>query len=142
MEHKKWVILCFIGGVLMLLSSVVGSVGFIDTVLTWAAGVFGLEMTKTFSILMTILAYIAAGGGISVIVGSLIAGYGPDRIGRIVIGIGIGTGLIGLIIILITNLMTGVSISDLPNIFLSAFNGTYGLVGVLISIFSRMRLKD
>ena len=142
MEHKKWVILCFIGGVLMLVSSVVGSVGFIGIVLSWAAGVFGLEMTKTFSILMTILAYIAAGGGISVIVGSLIAGYGPDRIGRIVIGIGIGTGLIGLIIILITNLIAGVSISDLPNIFLSAFNGTYGLAGVLISIISRMRLKD
>jgi len=29
MEHKKWVILCFVGGVLMVLSSVVGSVGFI-----------------------------------------------------------------------------------------------------------------
>ena len=142
MEHKKWVILCFIGGVLMLVSSVVGSVGFIGIVLSWAAGVFGLEMTKTFSILMTILAYIAAGGGISVIVGSLIAGYGPDRIGRIVIGIGIGTGLIGLIIILITNLIAGVSLNDLPNIFLSAFNGTYGLAGVLISIISRMRLKD
>lgn len=142
MERKKWVILCFIGGVLMVLSSVVGSVGFIDTVLSWAAGVFGLEMTKTFSILMTILAYIAAGGGISVIVGALIVGYGPDRIGRIVIGIGIGTSLIGLIIILITNLIAGVSISDLPNILASAFNGTYGLAGVVISIFSRMRLKD
>lgn len=142
MEHKKWVILCFIGGVLMVLSSVVGSVGFIGTVLSWAAGVFGLEMTKTFSILMTILAYIATGGGISVIVGALIAAFGPDRIGRIVIGIGIGTGLIGLIIILITNLIAGVSISDLPNIFSSAFNGTYGLAGVVISIFSRMRLKD
>jgi hypothetical protein len=126
----------------MLLSSVVGSVGFIGTVLSWAAGVFGLEMTETFSILRTILGYIAAGGGFSVIVGALIAAFGPDRIGRIVIGIGIGTGLIGLIIILITNLIAGVSISDLPNIFLSAFNGTYGLAGVLISIFSRMRLKD
>jgi len=142
MEHKKWIILCFIGGVLMFVSSVVGSVGFIGIVLSWAAGVFGLEMTTTFSILMTILAYIAAGGGISVIVGALIAGYGPDRIGRIVIGIGIGTGLIGLIIILITNLIAGMSISDLPNIFSSAFNGTYGLAGVIISIFSRMRLKD
>ncbi len=141
MEHKKWVILCFIGGVLMVLSSVVGSVGFIGTVLSLAAGVLGPDMTQFFSILLTILGYIAAGGGISVIIGALIAAFGPDRIGRIVIGIGIGTGLIGLIIILITNLIAGVSISDLPNIFLSAFNGTYGLAGVLISIFSRMRLK-
>jgi len=142
MEHKKWILLCFIGGVLMLISSVVGSVGFIGTVLDWVAVQFGVETTTTFSILMTILAYIAAGGGISVIVGSLIAGYGPDRIGRIVIGIGIGSSLFGLIIILITNLIAGVAISDLPNIFSSAFNGSYGLAGVLISIFSRMRLKD
>ena len=142
MEHKKWILLCFIGGVLMLISSVVGSVGFIGTVLDWVAVQFGVETTTTFSILMTILAYIAAGGGISVIVGSLIAGYGPDRIGRIVIGIGIGSSLFGLIIILITNLIAGVAISDLPNIFSSVFNGSYGLAGVLISIFSRMRLKD
>ena len=119
-----------------------GSVGFIGTVLTLAARALGPDMTQYFSILLTILRYIAAGGGISVIVGSLIAAYGPDRIGRIVIGIGIGTGLISLIIILITNLIAGMSISELPNIFLSAFNGTYGLAGVLISIFSRMRLKD
>ncbi len=142
MEHKKWIILCFIGGVLMVISSVVGSVGFIGTVLTLAAEALGVETTQYFSILLTVLGYIAAGGGISVMVGALIAGYGPDRIGRIVIGIGIGTGILGLIIILITNLITGASISDLPNILLSAFNGTYGLAGVLISIFSRMRLKD
>ena len=142
MEHKKWVFLCFIGGVLMVVSSVVGSVGFIYTILTLAAEALGVETTQFFSILLTILGYISTGGGISVIVGALITGYGPDRIGRIVIGMGIGTGTLGLIIILVTNLITGASISDLPNIFLSAFNGSYGLAGVLISIFSRMRLKD
>jgi len=135
MEHKKWVILCFIGGVLMLLSSLVGSVGFIGTVLSWAAGVFGLDMTKTFSILMTILGYIAAGGGISVIVGALIAGYGPDRIGRIVIGIGIGTGLIGLIIILITNLIAGVSKVIYQTYFRAPSMGLMGLLALLFQYF-------
>ena len=79
----------------MVISSVVGSVGFIGTVLTLAAEALGVETTQYFSILLTVLGYIAAGGGISVIVGALIAGYGPDRIGRIVIGIGIGTGILG-----------------------------------------------
>ena len=64
MEHKKWVILCFIGGVLMVLSSGVGSVGFIGTVLSWAAGVLGPDMTQGLSILLRIVGYIGEGGGI------------------------------------------------------------------------------
>ena len=142
MEHKKWVLLCIIGGILMILSSIVGSLGFIGTVISLISGILGPEFEQFFSVLLPILMYIAAGGGFSVIVGALIAGYGPDRIGRIVIGLGIGTSLIGLIILIITTLIGGTSISDLPSVLLSAFNGSYGLVGIIISIFSRMRLKD
>lgn len=126
----------------MILSSIVGSLGFIGTVISLISGILGPEFEQFFSVLLPILMYIAAGGGFSVIVGALIAGYGPDRIGRIVIGLGIGTSLIGLIILIITTLIGGTSISDLPSVLLSAFNGSYGLVGIIISIFSRMRLKD
>ncbi|MBY8986637.1 MAG: hypothetical protein KGD65_16310 [Candidatus Lokiarchaeota archaeon] len=38
MEHKKWVILYIIGGALMLLSSVVGRVGFLGTLITLLSG--------------------------------------------------------------------------------------------------------
>lgn len=142
MEHKKWVILCLIGGILMVLSSLVGSLGFIGTLISLISGILGPEYEQLFSTLVTILTYIAAGGGFSVIVGALIAGYGPDRLGRIVVGLGIGTSLIGLIILLITTLIGGTSIGDLPSVLFSAFNGTYGLLGVILSIFSRKRLKD
>ena len=142
MEHKKWVIFCIIGGILIILSSIVGSLGFIGTVISLISGILGSELGQFFSILVTILTYIAAGGGFSVIIGALIVGYGHGRIGRIVIGFGIGIGLIGLIILIITTLIGGISISDLPNVLLSAFHGTYGLLGVILSIFSKMRLKD
>jgi len=142
MEHKKWVILCIIGGILMVLSSLIGSLGFIGTVLKLAAGVLGLEMQQIISNLLTVLGYIAAGGGISVILGALIVGFGPDRLGRIIIGFGIGTSIIALIIILVTNIVGGSSINDLLGILISTFNGGYGLAGVLMSIVSRMKMKD
>lgn len=142
MEHKKWVILCIIGGILMILSSLIGSLGFIGTVLKQAAGVLGPEMQQIISNLLTVLGYVAAGGGISVILGALIVGFGPDRLGRIIIGFGIGTSIIGLIIILVTNIIGGSSINDLFGILISTFNGGYGLAGVLVSIISRMKMKD
>ncbi|MHA1376157.1 MAG: hypothetical protein ACTSR7_17915 [Promethearchaeota archaeon] len=54
MEHKKWVILCIIGGILMILGSIVGSLGFIGTALTLIAGVMGPEMATTINMILTL----------------------------------------------------------------------------------------
>lgn len=142
MEHKKWVILCIIGGALMLLSSLVGRVGFLGTLLELLSGVVNAETQRVIEIVLTVFTYIAAGGGISVIIGALIAGFSSNFVGRLVVGIGIGASLISLIIILITSIYGGSTVDDLPQIFLNTFNGIYGLVGVLIAIFARRQLKD
>ncbi|MHA1670593.1 MAG: hypothetical protein ACTSV5_08435 [Promethearchaeota archaeon] len=126
----------------MVLSSIVGSLGFIGSVLTLLAGIVTPEIAQNIAFILTILGYIAGGGGFTVIVGAFIAGYGPDRIGRIIIGFGIGTSLFGLISILVINLFNGVTLDNIIEIFLGTFNGVYGLTGVILSIFSRMRLKD
>jgi len=141
-EHKKWVILCLIGGALMLVSSIVGRVGFLGTLLSLISEFVGPETQRIIEIVLTVFTFIAAGGGISVIIGALIAGFNSDFIGRIVIGFGIGASLISLIILLITSIFGGVTIDDLPTILLTTFNGIFGLVGVVISIIGRMRLKD
>ena len=142
MEHKKWVILCIIGGVLMLLSSVVGRVGFLGTLLELLSGVVSTEIQRVIEIVLTIFTYIAAGGGISVIIGALIAGFSSDFVGRLIVGIGIGASLISLIILLITSIFGGSQVDDLPSILLNTFNGIYGLVGVILAIFARQQLKD
>ena len=142
MEHKKWVILCIIGGALMLLSSVVGRIGFLGTLLELLSGVVSTEIQRVIEIVLTIFTYIAAGGGISVIIGALIAGFSSDFVGRIVVGIGIGASLFSLIILLITSIFGGTTIDDLPSILLNTFNGIYGLVGVILAIFARRQLKD
>ncbi len=142
MEHKKWVILCMIGGILMLLSSLIGRIGFLGTLLQLLSGIVSPEIQRVIEIILTVFTYIAAGGGISVIIGALITGYSSDFIGRLVVGIGIGASLISLIILLITSIFGGTTINDLLQILLNTFNGIYGLAGVLIAIIARRNLND
>lgn len=142
MEHKKWIILCIVGGALMITSSLVGSVGFYGRLLELASGYVGPKTQRVLEIILIVFSYIAAGGGISVIIGALITGFSSDFTGRLVVGIGIGVGLFSIITLLITSIYGGSSIDDLPIILLTTFNGGYGLAGILISIFARMRLKD
>jgi len=142
MEHKKWILLCIIGGALMITSSLVGSVGFYGRLLELASGYVGPKTQRVLEIILLVFSYIAAGGGISVIVGAVVAGFSSDFAGRLVIGIGLGTGLFSIIILLITSIYGGSSINDLPTILITTFNGGYGLAGVVLSIFARMRLKD
>jgi len=142
MEHKKWVILCIIGGALMLLSSVVGRVGFLATLINLLSGIVAPEIQQVLEIILTVFSYIAAAGGISVIIGALVAGFSSGFAGRLLVGLGIGASLISLIILLITSIIGGSTINDLLSILLTTFNNAYGLAGVVISIFARRKLKD
>lgn len=142
MEHKKGVILCIIGGALMLLSSVVGRLGFLGTLITLLYGNVTPEIQQILEIILTIFSYIAAGGGISVIIGAFIAGFSSNFVGRIIVGFGIGASLISLIILLVTSIIGGSTINDLLSILLTTFNNAYGLAGVVISIIARRKLKD
>lgn len=142
MEHKKGVILCIIGGALMLLSSVVGRLGFLGTLITLLYGNVTPEIQQILEIILTIFSYIAAGGGISVIIGAFIAGFSSNFVGRIIVGFGIGASLISLIILLVTSIIGGSTINDLLSILLTTFNNAYGLAGVVISIIARRQLKD
>ena len=144
MEHKKWVFVCIIGGALMLLSSVVGRVGFLGTLLTLLSnsGLVGPKTQGVIEIILTTFSYIAASGGIAVIVGALITGYSSNYAGRLIVGLGTGASLISLIILVATSIYGGATISDLPSILLTSFNNAYGLAGVIIAIFGRRKLKD
>ncbi len=142
MEHKKGVILCIIGGALMLLSSVLGRLGFLGTLITLLYGNVTPEIQQILEIILTIFSYIAAGGGISVIIGAFVAGFSSDFVGRLIVGLGMGASLISLIILLVTSIIGGSTINNLLSILLTTFNNAYGLAGVVISIIARRQLKD
>ena len=142
MGHKKWVLLCILGGALMILSSVVGRVGFLGTLLTLLIGVAPPDIQQILAMVLTVFSYIAAAGDLSVIIGAVVAGFGSDFAGRLIVGLGIGSSLISLIILVITSISGGSSVLDLPSILLTTFNNAYGLAGVIIAIIARRNLKD
>ncbi|MHA1689835.1 MAG: hypothetical protein ACTSYC_08885 [Promethearchaeota archaeon] len=141
MENKKWIITCIIGGILMFISSIVGNVSFFILVFEIASNIIGPESAVVFSIILQVFFFIAMGGGISVIIGALIVALNQYRIGKFIIGLGAGMGLIGLIIFFITSLIAGSFLSDLFGIFLGILNGTYGFLGVILTILARFKLK-
>ncbi|MFW9867176.1 MAG: hypothetical protein ACFFBI_05245, partial [Promethearchaeota archaeon] len=143
MEKTSWIIVCIIGGILMILGSTVGNVAFFETIY----GLLSVHLTsypillKAFNVAMLVLGYIAAGGGISVIVGALLVAIGANRFGKIIIGIGAGMGLISFIIFLVVGIVGGTIVSDLEGIVLEVVNGGYGFLGVLLTIVARTNLK-
>ena len=141
MDNKKWILLCIIGGILMIISSVVGSISFFETLYSLIEDDVGEDVAKIVSLVIQILAYIAMGGGISVIIGSLIVAMDYYRLGKIIIGIGAGMGLISLIIFLISGIAEGSILEELKGIIVGIIHGSYGFLGVLLTIIARMKLK-
>jgi len=141
MENNRWILLCIAGGILMILGSVIGSISFFETIFGYLSAEIGETIANVLSIVLQVLAYIAMGGGISVIVGALIVSMNHYRLGKFIIGIGAGMGLIGLIIFIITSLIQGVIVAELIGIILNILHGSYGFLGVILTIIARMKLK-
>ena len=141
MENKKWIIICIIGGILMIISSAVGSVAFFETLFDLIEEDVGEDVAKIVALVILILAYIAMAGGISVIVGALIVAMDHYRLGKFIIGLGAGMGLISLIIFLISGIFEGSILDDLEGIVLGIVNGSYGFLGILLTIIARMKMK-
>ena len=141
MENKKWILLCIIGGILMIIGSVVGSITFFETLFDLIEADVGEDVAKIVSLVIQILGYIAMAGGISVIVGSLIVAMDHYRLGKFIIGIGAGMGLISLLIFLITGIVEGSILEELDQIVTETIHGSYGFLGVILTIIARMKLK-
>lgn len=141
MENKKWILLCIIGGILMIVGSVVGSITFFETLFDLIEADVGEDVAKIVSLVIQILGYIAMAGGISVIVGSLIVAMDHYRLGKFIIGIGAGMGLISLLIFLITGIVEGSILEEMDQIVTETIHGSYGFLGVILTIIARMKLK-
>jgi hypothetical protein len=142
MENKKWIFLCIIGGILMIISSVVGSISFFELVFSEISAEVGEDAANILSIILQILAYIAMGGGISVIIGALIVAMNHYRLGKFIIGLGAGMGLISLIIFLITTIVNGSIVQEFIGIVSEIGHGGYGFLGIFLTIVARFKLKQ
>ena len=134
--EKKWVWLCILGGLLMLIASIIGSAAFFALVFGIASDLLGPEAALILSIVLTIFAIIAGLGGVAVIIGVIFVVKDKIGLGKFIIGLGAGMGLIGLIIFIATSIMAG----PLAIVW-ALINGSYGLLGVLLTIFARRKFK-
>ncbi|MFW9784804.1 MAG: hypothetical protein ACFFFB_21170 [Candidatus Heimdallarchaeota archaeon] len=143
MEEKKWILLCVIGGTLMILGSTIGNINFFETVYGVLEGILTSQLwLDIIRYGLNAMAFIAAGGGITVIVGAVIFGFGVYRIGKFIIGLGAGLGLIGFIIFITGSIINGSIINDLTSIIIEIVNGGYGFLGVLLTIVARTFMTE
>jgi len=94
-----WILVIIVGAILMIIGSAVGSQFY--TVLLQQliiAGFIGPEFVQLVSSIMVVLGYIAFYGGYSVLVAVFLILIKWSRVGRIIITIATGFGILGLLI--------------------------------------------
>lgn len=137
MRNKVSVTFCIIGGVLMMIAAIIGSTFVYEIIFGYLSkkqpGLKGI-----FSILLYTMAYIALGGGISVIIGSIIT-FKALRPGKWIISIGAGMGLIAFISFVVMGIYAGTLVGSWSEIIIGLLSGpmSYGIIGVFMTIFAR-----
>ena len=129
-HNKKVMIISIVAGILLLIAGVSG-------LATWTA----IEefVTENISdeyivqIAFAILIFIASLGGISVILGGLLIGKDKIGLGKFLIILGAGMGIIGLIVSIYYAYGSGGL--DIWSFF------SIGFIGLLLSIIARMMVK-
>ena len=140
MDNKTATILCLIGGILLIIVSATGSIGFFEMLKLLAEVDEIAEFYWIVEMLLNILTYIAALGGITVVIGALLIMKSREGTGKFVIGIAVGMSLIGLIIQLVT-LIYVAGFTAALNFFILA-SQSMGWIGIFLTIFGRRAIKS
>ena len=134
MNNRTPFLLCLIGGILLIITSVAGSIGFFADLIAYAAASFP-DLAGILEWILVILSYIAGLGGIGVILGGFLLTRNRVGTGKFIIGIAAGIGLIGLIINLIQIFLVGGALGTF-NILALGLQSP-GWVGAFITIPAR-----
>jgi len=136
-----WILLCIIGGILLIISSTARNFAFFESLFGLIAADVGPVVAAIVSVVIQILGYISMVGGIVVIIGALIVAMNHYIIGKIIIALGAGMGLISLIIFFITSIVEGSIYADIVGIITQIAHGSYGFIGIILTIIARLKLK-
>jgi hypothetical protein len=125
-RNKSATIIAIIAGIFLLIDGVNGFVTW-DTIKSFITNYLDNEIIQ---IIFTILLFIAGLGGISVIAGGLLIGKNKIRLGKFVILLGTGLGLIGFVFSIIVAINNG-------NFSFNSFL-KFGAIGIILSIVARV----
>lgn len=131
MRNKVAMYLAIVAGILLLGIGVTGAATW-ETIRNFVVTFLGGHWA--IILLFQVLIVIASLGGVAVICGGILIGTGRTSIGKLFIGLGAGTGLIGLILVIV---LPGLQQGDIK----LALGTTTGIVGIILSILARMIAK-
>jgi hypothetical protein len=138
MSSKSAVILAFVGGALLIIAGVTGSVGIVGTAIEYLIDQLGGPTADILSIVLQALNFIADLGGVAVIFGGALIYMERKRVAKFIIGIGAGMGLIGFLITLISAFFHGWAYTLA---FLLVISQSLGWIGVILSIAATLLAK-
>ncbi|MFX0188972.1 MAG: hypothetical protein ACFE8A_14700 [Candidatus Hodarchaeota archaeon] len=147
---KKSILICFIGGILMLIGSVGGLQIFIllielyfEFAVPYVSATIGPELTSVLNIFLTVIFLVILGGGISVIIGTILVIINLYKIGKLIISLGSGMGLIGILFFIAFEITFIGPINTWEKFGLFALGLLLNLyfIGVIITIIGRRKMK-
>ena len=97
----------------------------------------GRNITRVLAVILRIVLIIMTGGGISVIVGSVLILTHLHKLGRLLITLGTGMGIIGSIVFIMWNITFATS----PAFFFLGLLLDMYFVGVIMTIIGRRKMK-
>ncbi len=97
MKNLTSILLCFLGGILMIIGSATGSAEFYFYLANLVSSYISPELMPLVAIILTILEYISFYGGYSVVVGAILIFLNQIRLGKIIISVATIFGMIGLV---------------------------------------------
>ena len=134
MKNQIPILFAFIGGILLVQTAWVGSVGFLADIATYAMTYFPTS-AEVVTFILNVLVYIAGLGGIAVVIGGILFLMNRIGTGKFIIGLGAGIGLIGLIIMLVEAVMAG-GVEALLDV-VTLISQSIAWIGVILSIIAR-----
>lgn len=133
-----WILV--ISGLLMIVGGVIngpGIIGAIGQLLIKSQIITSPLLVLLIAVVVWICAIFGLFGGFSVIFGAYLISKNHIRLGKLIVGLGAGGGLFTLIILVILALSWGIY-AFLG--FLWAITHSIGAIGVLLSIYGRMKV--
>jgi hypothetical protein len=141
--------MCLIGGILMLIGTISGLqifrllIGlYFEYGRPYVSLAVGEGLATILSIILTIIFFIIIGGGLSVILGTLLVIIHAHKIGKIIISLGSGMGIFGLFIFIgyyltFNPIRTG---ADFGFFILTLLLDVY-FIGIILTIIGRKKMK-
>ena len=135
-RNKTAGILCIVGGALLVVAGTIGMKPLLEEILKYIQP--AVDASPILAIVFRVLIFIAALGGISVIIGGLLMLYMP-KLGKLLVILGAGLGLFGFLIPMSLAWYQGIPINDL---FKGYVSSTWGYVlGIMLTIIGRLIAK-